>query len=375
MRSISVLNVGDGACSVLREHSSENDGLDRTAIIDCGSNPRRARSAARLLAGHLSSRDWRSLSELVVTHFDADHWEGLLRVVDHAPASSGAIPPDLRIFFPAVPFGVDRRLPAGLMAFITTTGPYGVQALDLRAAWSRLTSVRLVPLSQGDSFTLAGRLHDVVWPPRRLEEQTSQRLNKLVQRIEEEAQQLAHDGYPQLQNSLRDAYEDGLYNQHPVGEGRATNDLPDFAFPKLLSEEAGKPHVLISDNSPDSAIPQEKARSPEFKNLVRRARAAQNDLSLVFHDQLRASLLVFGDAPARVVERVRHDLRTDGYQVALAPHHGSQQLRNGAPGAEACISQAGRGLRQFWPNHTNSHLNCGDCLHTHDNGDITRNLR
>jgi glyoxylase-like metal-dependent hydrolase (beta-lactamase superfamily II) len=171
---------------------------DRTVIIDCGSNPRRARSAAYLLARHLSSRDWRSLSELVVTHFDADHWEGLLRVVDHAPVGSGGVPPHLKVFFPAVAFGADRRLPAALMAFITATGPYGVQALDLRAAWRRLTSVQLVPLVQGDSFSLAGRLHEVAWPPRRLEERITQRLNKLVQRIEDEAEQLARDGYPQL---------------------------------------------------------------------------------------------------------------------------------------------------------------------------------
>lgn len=369
-----MLNVGDGACSVLREHCSRGGGPDRTAVIDCGSNPRRARSAANLLARHLSSRDWRSLSELVVTHFDADHWEGLLRVVDDAPAGFGGVPPDLRIFFPAVPFGVDRRLPAGLMAFITTTGPYGVQALDLRAAWCKLTSVRLVPLAQGDSFSLAGRPHEVVWPPRRLEERTTQRLNKLVQRIEKEAEQLAHDGYPQLQNSLRDAYQRGPYNRHPVEKERAANNISDFVLPRLSSEEVGEPLRMVPDEAPDRAIPREKARSPEFKNLVKRARAAQNDLSLVFHDPLRASLPVFGDAPAPVVERVRHDLRADGYQVALAPHHGSRQLLNGAPNAESCISQAGRGLRQFWPNHTDSHLNCGNCLHTHEDGNITRNL-
>ena len=372
MRSISILNVGDGACSVVREHH----GWDRTAIIDCGCNPRRARSAAQLLARHLSSHDWRSLSELVVTHFDADHWEGLLRVVDDAPVSSGSVPPDLRIFFPAVPLGVDRRLPAGLMALITTTGDYGVQALDLRAAWRKLTSVRLVPLAQGDSFSLAGRLHEVVWPPRRLDEGSSQRLSKLVQRIEEEAEQLAHDGYPRLQNSLREAYEGAQYNQHPVDKEHAADDLPDLPISMPSSgEEPARPQGLRPDEMAGPAIPQEKARNPEFKNLVRRARAAQNDLSLVFHDPLQASLLVFGDAPASVVERVRSDLRADGYQVALAPHHGTRQLQNGAPNAEACISQAGRGLRQYWPNHADSHLNSGDCLNTHDDGDVICNLR
>jgi hypothetical protein len=329
-----------------------------------------------LLARHLSSQDWHSLSEVVVTHFDADHWEGLLRVVDDAPVSSSAVPPYLPIFFPAVPFGVDTRLRTELMAFITTTGAYGVQALDLRAAWRRLTNVRLVPLARGDSFSLAGRLHKVVWPPRRLDEQSSQRLSQLVQRIEEQAEQLAHDGYPRLQDSLRDAYKGAQHSQHPVDQELGVDGLADPTLPMpLFGEEDEKSQGSIPDEMPGPAIPQEKARSPEFKNLVRRARAAQNDLSLVFHDPLRASLLVFGDAPASVVERVRSDLRGDGYQVALAPHHGTRKLQNGAPSAEACISQAGRGLRQFWPNHTGSHLNSGDCLNTYDDGDVTCNLR
>ena len=369
-----MLDVGDGACSVLRERSDVGDGLDRTAVIDCGSRPRRGELAARLLAAHLTPQDWRSLSQLVVTHFDADHWEGLLHVVNRIPSDSCTVPPDLCIYFPAVPFYVNPRLPEGLMTFITAVGPYGVQPLDLRAAWRRVTRVHMRPVAKGDSFPLADRLHEVVWPPARLTGRATQRLNTLVQRIEEEAAQLARLGYPQLQNSLREAYENGPYNRHPARDDGPSYDIPEFELPAFAANEYQETQSSLSGNSTDTVIPKERARSREFRNLVKRARAAQNDLSLVFHDPARASLLVFGDAPAAVVERVCPDLRADGYQVALAPHHGSRQLWSGAPNAETCISQYGTGLRQFWPNHTGSHFNSGNCINTYDSGDIDCDL-
>jgi hypothetical protein len=345
MRSISVLNVGDGACSVLRERCSGDDCCGRTAIIDCGSTSKgRARSAAEALSENLDPADWSNLSELVVTHFDADHWEGLLRVVAIAPTGFGGVPPDLRIFFPNVPFGVNKRLPAAVMTFITATGPFGVQVLDLRAAWGGLTRLQLVPLAEGDSFSLAGRIHEVVWPPVRLQERTTQRLNRLVERIEEEAARLAQNNYPQLQRSLDEAYANGPHNRNPERRNRVANDL----------RHASKP-----------AIPRDWARSSEFRKLRYEARTAQNDLSLVFHDPQQASLLVFGDAPPWIVQRASNHLPAGGYQVALAPHHGSQLLRPGAPYADTCISQCGQRLHRGWKkNHKHTHRNRGECIHT-----------
>jgi Metallo-beta-lactamase superfamily len=370
-----VLDVGDGACSVLRECSEGNDACDQTAVVDCGCSPGRAALAANILAQDLSSEDWRSLSELVVTHFDADHWEGLLRVADSAPVGSGDLPRDLRIFYPAVPFDVNLRLPAGIMALITAKGPFGVQALDLRAAWLRLTGVQLVPLARDDNFSLAGRLHEVVWPPRQLKEGATQRLNRLVQEIEDQAERLADNGYPQLQVSLREAYENGPFNRHPRREER-TNDPADLMRAGLEAWQGdAEPQAFLLEGAINSAIPPDWARKPDFKNLVRRARAAQNDLSLIFHDAVQGSLLVFGDAPPHIVERVHNDLRSDGYQVGLAPHHGSQRLLNSAPCAGTCVSQGGRLRWRHWQNHTSTHLNCGDCLNTFDSGDVVRRMR
>jgi hypothetical protein len=375
VRSISVLNVGDGACSVLRERSSSDGCCGRTAIIDCGSYRGRAQSAADLLAHHLAVEDWRSLSELVVTHFDADHWEGLLRVVDSAPVTWDGVSPDLRIFFPAVPFGVDLRLPSTVMTFITTVGPSGVQALDLRRAWRTLTRAQLIPLARGDGFSLAGRLHEVVWPPRRLDSPFTQRLNRVVQDIEEFAERLADDGHPRLRESLR-IYQNGAHDRRPVRYGRSDKDLSDWEQPALGDEEAyEETDGLLPQEVLEPAIPRDRVRDPEFRRLYRQAREAQNDLSLVFHDPVKASLLVFGDAPPRIVEYVRRELSADGYQVALAPHHGSWPLLHSAPHAETCVSQGGEERRKHWEDHTRSHLNHGRCVHTHDEGNICRDMR
>ena len=169
-------------------------------LIDCGGNC--AECAALVLAEHLSAADWDSLSELVVTHFDADHWVGLQVIAQSAPHGPGGRS-ELPIYFPAVPFNVDRRLSAVAARFISVPSPSGVEAMDLRAAWGRLIPVRLNPLAKGDPFLLAGRLHEVLWPPQHFDGSSTERLNLLVQRIEAEADSLYDEGYPQLKWSRR----------------------------------------------------------------------------------------------------------------------------------------------------------------------------
>jgi hypothetical protein len=356
-----VLNVGDGACSVVRQFDSGDNPPCRTAVIDCGSRAPGARSAADSLRRELSAADWGGLSELVVTHFDADHWEGFLRIV---PQITHRVSSRVTLLFPAVPFYVDRRLPGSLMTFITATGPFGVQATELSAAWNGLTEFRFCPLARGDRFRLAGRLHEVVWPPSYLDKPGTRRLNRLVQDIEAEADVLDSLGYPQLKGSLLETYGSGSFNQYPR---RSDVIDPDLEFQLLKADVRHQELPDTSPGAPGRAIPLDwPRRRPNFKRLVRRARAAQNDLSLVFHDPEHASLVVFGDAPYWVVERVSGELNSRGYQVALAPHHGSQELPGNAPRAEACISQHGPNLGRHWWHHKNSHSNGAGCARTID---------
>jgi len=115
MGSLSVLDVGDGACSVLRGQGT----LYRTAVVDCGGIG--ARRAARLLHHELGPRGHVHLDGLVVTHFDADHWRGLAGLPGLL-TSARDVPSALPLFYPAVPFGVSSRLPAGVPAFVSHRG-------------------------------------------------------------------------------------------------------------------------------------------------------------------------------------------------------------------------------------------------------------
>jgi hypothetical protein len=229
-------------------------------------------------------------------------------------------------------------------------------------------------LAKGDHFWLAGRLHEVVWPPRHLDDRSTQRLNRLVQRIEAEARLLESEGYPRLQQSLRETYRNGPYNRHPrelTAEG-----FGDLGQPELEAEEGDEePQDLLPDDATNLAVPPEWVCRPDFIRLVKAARRAQNDLSLAFHDPERASLLVFGDAPYRIVERVCGELSAHRYQVALAPHHGSRQVPSNAPTAETCVSQQGQRLQRCWHHHRDSHSNSGNCFNTLYDGDIVRSLR
>jgi hypothetical protein len=296
-----------------------------------------------------------------------------LRLGQGAPPGSSDAPPRLPVYFPAVPFNVDQRLQASLMAFIAAADHFGVQAMRLRAGWRALTHLEFRPLAKGARFSLAGRLHETLWPPSHLDDQRTRRLDALVQQIDAEAELLAKQGHPRLQQSLSETYRNSPFNRH-LDELNAA-DSHDLRNPaSRLAEGEEEPWNVRPDDPSVPAIPPELTNRRGFRNLVRRARAAQNDLSLVFHDPERASLLVFGDAPRYVVERVSDELISHTYKVALAPHHGSREVPNNIPTAEFCVSQQGRLVQRCWHYHRKSHANNANCHNTLYDGPVVRPL-
>ena len=71
----------------------------------------------------------------------------------------------------------------------------------------------------------------------------------------------------------------------------------------------------------------------EFRAVSRKLAAANNDLSLVFHD-LNGHCAFFGDASAAALEGVIPRMRQN-YRVILAPHHGTYPLPSGFPATAA----------------------------------------
>jgi hypothetical protein len=181
-----------------------------------------------------------------------------------------------------------------------------------------------------------------------------------VREIEDEADLLEERGYPQLRQSLLETYRNNPLNRHPRDSG---NDNSDATWNSPVDGARSMDLLQSRPGASDQAIPREWARDrPDFVKLVRKARAAQNDLSLVFHDPVQASLVVFGDAPRWIVQLVSSELSTRPYQVSLAPHHGSRKVPSSIPEAETCISQHGPRLGPNWHYHKKSHQNTGKCL-------------
>ena len=374
MRTLTVLPVGDGACSIVRDYSLSTPGQDSVTIIDCGQGKSHGRSAAIQLLEHMRPQDWVALSSLVVTHYDADHWRGLHFVAANLPP--GALPltvSPLVVYSPAVPFGLASDLPATVNTLISMTSPSGAEALDLQRAWAQHVPTKLVPRAAGDWMWVAGRAHHVVWPPQALGAPATTRANNVVSQIRDLAHRLASQGHPQLRDALAKAYDQQAFGRQHNGEGISPDGLDDekpvrrpeeylrASFGKtdnIHADTQAWGRRVISDeasNNESAVLPAALLTQAERK-LVNAARRLQNYLSLVFHDPVHRSLLAYGDAPRSVVTKVKAKVHP-WYQSILAPHHGTQTMPPGTSGSTWCVAQGDDGkFRDSWHrNHLPTH--------------------
>ena len=81
--TLTVLDVGQGQCTLLRAG-------DRTALVDCGGNARR--NAGDRAADYLSTLGGQRVDLLVLTHFHADHTNGVLELLERLEVSVLAVP-------------------------------------------------------------------------------------------------------------------------------------------------------------------------------------------------------------------------------------------------------------------------------------------
>ena len=322
-----------------------------------------------MLADELSLTDWRGLHSLIVTHYDADHWRGLEALAKkHVPPNifTGR---SLKIYSPAVPFGIDPDLPGQIMQLISMTSSSGVEALDLEKAWNTAgVSTELIPVADGDIVMVAGREHLVVWPPRELDEPITSRAADIVQRISDMAVRR-----PELGEALKRAYRPKQL--HPVRRdeddslqrtsfdretlGAVLLDLDDDLDDYLDDDEDDLPADEDEGHPVDQAQPALANLTAEEVKLVKEARALQNTLSLVLHDEDARTLLVYGDATESVLRAINGRLGCC-YEVILAPHHGTHPLPGRDPVGQ-CIAQGGP--KSYKDNWRNNHVPTHDLLY------------
>lgn len=322
----------------------------------------------------MKPQDLSNLTGLVVTHFDNDHWAGFTELPKRL--NPGDVPRNIRLFYPRIPFGVDSGLGPTVMALIASTGPTGLDALAVRTAWSPVSNLVLSPLSKGDFLPLADHTFRALWPPPRLGGETTERLNRLVREIEDLADRLADRDFPRLRNAIAQVYSEGFGAREQAESqefpAQQEGDLDAFG-PELSEEDFQEDEERLHAESDDRLAqyyPEDMRE--EVRRLARRARRANNDLSLVFHDELANLLIVFGDAPPRVVEQICQELPAREYYALLAPHHGTQNVPQYLPSARVCVAQVGARAHLWERRHLGFHNNWyGSCVATARDGAVT----
>lgn len=331
MRSLTAVDVGDGACSVL-----VGDDMFRmfpeVGVVDCGCFGEPHERAAQKLADTLGPRV-NQLRSIVVSHLDADHWEGFRYLPFHVTPML----PSLDVYVPAVPV----RLSTALRAFVTPRSEDGSVTSLLRRSLIRLLqpghSPRVIPTVECDVVVAGGMELDVLWPPRRLGPEMQRAVDGAVAAVDT------------LAGRLREAGSDGL--TRALDDLRSGEGEQDFPEPDGSENTGGfGPHVLEGvDEAVFGSLRQRAVR------VFRRVREVNNDLSLILLARDN-SVLLPGDAGETVLRHVlgRPEVarRTRDLQVMLAPGHGSRGTTADAlPPARLCITQTGPRHRARWRAH------------------------
>ena len=399
---VHVVDVGDGACAILRPWPEH--GLSPATVIDCGVWKSGARAAADRLLNALDG-DLSEVESFVVSHFDWDHWGGL-RNLAHFPTALRTLH-SATLFYPSMPW----RIPAALYAFMGPQAGTGSAALDLYDSMQPLLRpgqrLALRPLQSGHgSISLAGERFDVLWPPPFISRDFSRRLDGAVKAVEDLAKDLTMAGYPALAANLEaanrraavledevdaDREAQGESSEQPVGDVddvQATYENFDW-----LDDDEGDDLPLESvDEVRNGAEPENEDDYTEpddpdlhevlgalpggfqdrYRHVLRRIRAANNDLSLVLASR-SGRLVAFGDISGYALRKVLKSPRLAGrrFEVMLLPHHGTHPLPGGMPEARWCVAQGGvHHLPRWQANHPAPHTDAHACWNTAERGDL-----
>ena len=303
---IDVVNVGDGACTVIRHR-------DETMVMDCGSwHSKDGRDPALLLRATLGATA-PIPSTVVVTHFDLDHWMGLKAFADASAAGSQRV----QLIYPRFPARA-KLLQSFLLAYQTMnlTAPER-SALDLFRAWeSKSAQVVRRSVCAGDRFAAVGTDWDVFWPPPEL----GPKVSKVFDEVAHESEELSQE-YEPLRRALDWAYG----SQFLADDPEETNDVNDEWAPDIQEDDEVVDEVdLLGSYGDDDFADAPHGLRERLQNNRRDVQRLNNELSLVVGEDDRR-LLNFGDVQGwGLNELLRGGDLERCYETILAPHHGTQ---------------------------------------------------
>ncbi len=238
----------------------------------------------------------------ILSHFHADHYNGLFCDLFS--------PLDLDwVYFPRIPefenklefskclFAINERILGN------KTGSMQMDFLYLLSHHNNRNSFQYRQLSEGDTFRIGSSLFQVLWPPRKINDDETIKVTKKA--IENFNSAMEKD------NTLKDIYEKIEENKifhHYVGE-QETDRYYEQPYNK-------QEHLALQP------FPRELPKVTVDAN--KSLRAAANHFSLAFSEDNR--LLFLGDLEARELKPIADKLLSQGnhhFHLLITPHHGT----------------------------------------------------
>ncbi|MFG2054180.1 MBL fold metallo-hydrolase [Micromonospora sp. NPDC048930] len=356
---VSVVDVGDGACSIIK---TQHDGRESVTVIDCGSDSISADDACNRLLDALDGRP-EVIDTIVVSHFDADHYRGFMRLAERMRARGQRFA-SLRLISPRPPDVAPPFTAAYLAMDLTVTG---FRSLDLSLDLRQVTKegrFRYTPLARGNGFLAGERGYDVLWPPATLPDHVARQVRKAVLAFEELAEKLAARGNSALRDNFEAARKGGW-----LQPGQDNLQTGEMSKARLVDGEYLGENIYENDDDAGSALDVTRLNVPDdlhenFRGVWNAMRRANNDMSLVFEDAEPGRLIVFGDAGTPILSWLANtELHAAHYALMLAPHHGTHPLPPALQlTADLCVGQNGGKRGHLWPRHLATHDNHGRCV-------------
>jgi hypothetical protein len=369
---IETINVGDGACAV----TSETDETTDLTMIDCGRWRRGDRAAARRARDYLGER-LGDITTLVVTHFDRDHWGGLMELAATHAALRPECPPPVSIRIPGMPDAFAAGLRAGMLSLISSRDGTPVNAIELLDAWLATNiGVRQTVHYAGDEFEANGREWKVLWPPHQIPDELATRITTWLKDLNRLAREMAAAGHGKLLDDMRRAYAEverfdaSVPRESARPEAPVWSSMPEKRFYEYPAYDDSRPEAVepVSANTDFGEAPE--AFKEKLQKLATRMSALDNALSLVIATKV-GDFIDFGDIEGDALEALLLTNTVEsGYAVMFAPHHGTHKAPSLLPKAGVCISQNGVDHHKKNLRHRKTHSNEGRCISTWDRGNI-----
>ncbi|MDD2358585.1 MAG: hypothetical protein PHX13_11815 [Thiovulaceae bacterium] len=310
--NICMCDVGDGL----------NLFIDRRMMVDFGGEKEKLKEHYRHRCCHYCY-PFHHIETFVLSHFHEDHYNGLF-LEDEFPHYYFH---DLKyVYYQGIPIIVDEQgnnIHTKFLSYLMAMNHYmlgdksGVASADLIDRLQQLShsTFAYAPLFKGDTFTHNTRKYEVLWPPRRIEE------NKIFAKIKKAINDFekAKKNNPEL-DKLAEKYKDIAEKYARNGEATAERR---YEYPNESMQKVEQNRESNNETVENKKV--NKKDLPEFVQAANKSlRDAANDLSLAFKS-IDNDLLFMGDVRTykSQTNTIYDVLKGQTFKVFVTPHHGT----------------------------------------------------